>query len=482
MLPKNNLDRVKEFKESLNPWINEQGIDEEQKKNRRQASTKIIDVYKNSKTELDLSDNQITSLPETIGNLTSLQELYLSENQLTSLPETIGNLNSLQILNLSDNQITSLPETIGNLTSLQRLFLINNDQLSNTPETVSILENLELVNNHNDGFILGWPEHLDRNILVTKIKSLICDAYKEYYSSKPEIAEKIGINEPIDEETTPFLRLAHRFMKESLDERGSMKKIVDMMLPVAESIKKDPSLLEHIDASASIHTDACINQPVAGLTEIANIIDVVKAETIPEKLEKVKVIMAINVIRQEVGKFNRKGVEAELANAMLREVHNKLLSEGEIKEKWSGIPDGIAYERLVKNLLVDEVVNKIKEKVILELNKPLEVVADNVCEGTLGDFWSKIILDKEYLSKINESEDVLTIKSQIEKLDNNDEEYQKKIEELSKELKKAELSCKEKILTKSREETFKAIEANPPSKSPTPSGKEHPQGSESRKM
>ena len=64
---------------------------------------------------MDLDDNQLTSLPAEIGQLTSLTELYLDGNQLTSVPAEIGQLTSLDELNLSGNQLTSLPAAIREL-------------------------------------------------------------------------------------------------------------------------------------------------------------------------------------------------------------------------------------------------------------------------------------------------------------------------------------------------------------------------------
>jgi len=64
---------------------------------------------------LDLEYNQLTTLPESFGNLSSLEYLYLSSNQLTTLPESIGNLSSLTYLYLYDNQLTTLPESFCNL-------------------------------------------------------------------------------------------------------------------------------------------------------------------------------------------------------------------------------------------------------------------------------------------------------------------------------------------------------------------------------
>ena len=45
---------------------------------------------------MNLGDNQLTSVPAEIGQLTSLRELVLYDNQLTSLPAEIGQLASLR--------------------------------------------------------------------------------------------------------------------------------------------------------------------------------------------------------------------------------------------------------------------------------------------------------------------------------------------------------------------------------------------------
>ena len=90
---------------------------------------------------LGLYNEGLTSLPESIGNLTNLTELYSQYNQLTSLPENIGQLTDLQILKLEVNQLTSLPENIGQLSILQSLYLSIN-QLSSLPESMGQLTNL----------------------------------------------------------------------------------------------------------------------------------------------------------------------------------------------------------------------------------------------------------------------------------------------------------------------------------------------------
>ncbi len=101
-------------------------------------------LMKNSENiiELDCHGNDLTSLPESIGNLTQLQVLYCNTNKLTTLPESIGNLTQLQTLYCSHNKFTTLPDSIGNLTQLRELFFSWN-HLTMLPEWVGNLTLLQ---------------------------------------------------------------------------------------------------------------------------------------------------------------------------------------------------------------------------------------------------------------------------------------------------------------------------------------------------
>ena len=99
---------------------------------------------------LNLLDNQLTSLPESIGELSSLKTLYLTHNQLTSLPESIGELSSLETFAVVDNQLTSLPESISELSSLETLFLSFN-QLTSLPASICNLQSNYVIDvNYNN--------------------------------------------------------------------------------------------------------------------------------------------------------------------------------------------------------------------------------------------------------------------------------------------------------------------------------------------
>ena len=71
--------------------------------------------------ELDLSNNKLEEIPESISNMTSLEKLSLNRNVITNLPETIGDMQSLKILELWDNELETLPDEIKDLKTLQEL-------------------------------------------------------------------------------------------------------------------------------------------------------------------------------------------------------------------------------------------------------------------------------------------------------------------------------------------------------------------------
>ena len=109
--------------------------------------------------KLFLDNNNLIVLPESIGKLKSLQELSLRNNYLAELPKTIGKLQSLQSLDLTLNKLTDLPATIGTLKELQMLYLSDN-QINNLPEAIGGLKSLQILclrNNH----LLTIPESLN---------------------------------------------------------------------------------------------------------------------------------------------------------------------------------------------------------------------------------------------------------------------------------------------------------------------------------
>ncbi|XP_061472043.1 leucine-rich repeat-containing protein 59 isoform X2 [Rhineura floridana] len=77
-------------------------------------------------TILDLSCNNLTTLPSDFCSLTHLVKLDLSKNQLQQLPSEFGRLVNLQHLDLLNNQLVTLPVSFAQLKNLKWLDLKDN--------------------------------------------------------------------------------------------------------------------------------------------------------------------------------------------------------------------------------------------------------------------------------------------------------------------------------------------------------------------
>lgn len=124
------------------------------------AIPKDIGKLVNLKTLVwDSSSIGFEGIPQTIGNLKSLEVLTLKENRITTIPDSIGNLKSLRELNLYKNRLSSLPQSIGNLQTLLKINLDKNE-FRTFPTQLLKLKNLELLNLEKN-FIKSIPKEID---------------------------------------------------------------------------------------------------------------------------------------------------------------------------------------------------------------------------------------------------------------------------------------------------------------------------------
>ncbi|XP_058200244.1 disease resistance protein RUN1-like [Rhododendron vialii] len=93
---------------------------------------------------LDLSANNLPTLPDSICDLTRLKRLTLEGCNLSHLPCEIGRLIFLEGLSLAGNSLLTLPDGICNLACLKFLNL-NDCNLSHLPDGIGILSSLEIL-------------------------------------------------------------------------------------------------------------------------------------------------------------------------------------------------------------------------------------------------------------------------------------------------------------------------------------------------
>jgi hypothetical protein len=105
---------------------------------------------------LILTDNKITSLPDSMGELTRLQKFVCAGNQLQQLPDSMGNCKNLELMRLSANQLTTLPDWLFQLPKLAWLAFsgnnLTNGESLTTHKMISISPNdFELKNKLGEG-------------------------------------------------------------------------------------------------------------------------------------------------------------------------------------------------------------------------------------------------------------------------------------------------------------------------------------------
>ena len=90
--------------------------------------------------------NEITTIPESIGDLTKLERLDLSNTQITSIPASIADLPNLNALIWNDGQLTGpIPPELGYMNSLSIISLQNNQLTGTIPEELGLLEPLYIL-------------------------------------------------------------------------------------------------------------------------------------------------------------------------------------------------------------------------------------------------------------------------------------------------------------------------------------------------
>ena len=87
---------------------------------------------------LILTDNQLTSLPESIGRLTRMRKFMLANNKLASLPASMSSMRELELLRLANNALGELPAWLLSLPNLTWLAVAGNPCVANAPARAAL--------------------------------------------------------------------------------------------------------------------------------------------------------------------------------------------------------------------------------------------------------------------------------------------------------------------------------------------------------
>lgn len=93
-------------------------------------------------TEINLSFNYISDLPEALAGLTQLEKIKLMDCEFQQFPDVLLRMQTLTEIDLSKNAISVLPEALANLPNLKRISLYK-CHLTSFPEVLYELKSLE---------------------------------------------------------------------------------------------------------------------------------------------------------------------------------------------------------------------------------------------------------------------------------------------------------------------------------------------------
>ncbi|WWC88473.1 uncharacterized protein L201_003384 [Kwoniella dendrophila CBS 6074] len=115
----------------------------------------LLEILAPSLVALDISDNDLSFLPETLQNCTSLEELNVSGNPLRQIPAWIGDMIALRVLAVDSCGLQCLPAELAQLGGLHTL-CVRQNKLVSLPSWLCLLGHLEMLRVDNNPFAAEW--------------------------------------------------------------------------------------------------------------------------------------------------------------------------------------------------------------------------------------------------------------------------------------------------------------------------------------
>ena len=109
------------------------------------AKLKFLDMAFNRITELQLSE-----IPDSCSGCTALRHLSASYNQILDISDGLSSLESLTLIDLQHNELVSLPVNLSTLVNLQECFLNNNKIMELPGSTIECMTNMVKLHLHEN--------------------------------------------------------------------------------------------------------------------------------------------------------------------------------------------------------------------------------------------------------------------------------------------------------------------------------------------
>ena len=196
----------------------------------------IIDLA-DSLEVLDLSDNQLSDLPDSFAQLQQLRILFLTNNCFTTIPAVLALCPKLEMISfranklqhipeqalpddtrwliLTDNNLSKLPADMGRLHRLQKLALAGN-KLTSLPASMANCHNLELARLSANALVT-LPDWLFQ---LPKLSWLAIDGNSVDECSL-ELSADVDVDVDVENTTIPLVKLEDIELKEVIGQGAS---------------------------------------------------------------------------------------------------------------------------------------------------------------------------------------------------------------------------------------------------------------------
>ncbi len=136
---------------------------------------------------LDLSGNELASLPDDLPRLHKLRVLFCSDNAFTRLPEVLGRCEQLEMIGFKSNRIQEVPGA--SLPSMLRWLILTNNNLESVPDELgrcARLQKLMLAGNR----LSSLPQALGNcsRLELLRIAANQLEAFPEWIGSLPRLS------------------------------------------------------------------------------------------------------------------------------------------------------------------------------------------------------------------------------------------------------------------------------------------------------